>query len=306
MSTKLAILGTKALVGAAVLGQMLSFSSQANATAYAYSALEVSSFIMNNEFGGFSSFTFTSQPLSASLNATNASTIQLVSNTEATGTNQSQITLGSTAFAADNSYFGANRPTLLNPTGNFAVADSHQTNVVILGGTGGNFGTQSGSQVSGGSDGAASTGTLNSLSWTFNVSAAELAATGGVMDLIWTSETLRNVRAETTAAGETARATLNMSIDLFRGSTRIGHLVVFDELVQIAVGPDAGGSLTEDPFSENGAFVITATGNYTFTINYDSSTQVASVALPEPGTLGLIGLGLLGLGGAAHRRKRAA
>ena len=61
MSTKLVLLSTKALVGAAVVGQLLAFSSQANATAFAYSALEVTGFSMNNQFGGFTSFEFTSQ-----------------------------------------------------------------------------------------------------------------------------------------------------------------------------------------------------------------------------------------------------
>jgi hypothetical protein len=324
MSTKLVL---KTLVGAAAIGQLLTVSSQANATAYAYSALQITNYVMSNEFGGFSTFEFTSQPLSASLTGfAPASTAQIVSNVPGGTTNPTQVKLGSTGFAADNAYFGANRPTLLNPPGNFAVADSHQTNTTILSGSGGVFGSQSGAQVSGGSAGAASTGTLNSLSWTFNVSAAEIAAadaTPGVVRLAWSFDTLRNIRVETTQAGETARATMGFTINLQKDGVTLktrrfdDQFDANDELIEAATlqqvlnlqsGPGSAGSSSEISQSFSSAFNITSAmgaGDYTFNILYDTSTQVSSVALPEPGTVGLIGLGLIGLG-AAYRRKRTA
>ena len=103
--------GLTLLVGAAVLGQLAALSSPANATAFAYSAMEVTNFQLNvTPFGGFSTFQFTSQPLSASLNGTtiNSPSIQTATGSGGT-TNQEQLTLGSAGFAADNEYFGANR-----------------------------------------------------------------------------------------------------------------------------------------------------------------------------------------------------
>jgi len=307
--SKLAVLSTKALVGAAVIGQLVAFSSQANATAFAYSAMSVENFSMNNEFGGFSTFQFTSQGLSTTLNGNNVSSGQLTCGPASCNLDQAQIVQGGAPFAADNLYFGANRPTLLSTISNYAVADSHMTETVILSGTGGVFGTQSGSQVFGGKTGAASTGTLNSMTWNFNVSAGELAAAqagGGVLDLTWTSDVLHNTYAEVTNAGEPARATLTYTIALIKqGGGGSAPIEIFDINRSIQFGPDSAGVADEEFLDEAGSFVITEAGNYIFNITFDSSAQSTSINLPEPGTLGLIGLGLIGLG-AAYRRKRAA
>jgi len=303
----------KLLAGVAALSPLVALSSQANATAFAYSALEVTNFSLNTDvFGGFDSFQFTSQPLSASLNGTTVNSPSiLISNGSGGSTNQAQLTLGSTAFAADNLYFGANRPTFENPNADFSVSDSHQTNTLISGAGTGNFGTQSGSQGTGvAGDGAADSGADNSLSWNFNVSAGELAAAGGTITLDFAFDTLSNIFAQTELAGETARATLNMSIELVQNGVVIGEAVAFDENFNLQFPGSAGNpnevsdSFTDADFA---AMNITSAGNYTFNILYDSSVQVASIAdvnLPEPGTLGLLGLGLLGLGAAGYRRKQ--
>ena len=299
----------KLLAGVAGLGLAV-VSTQANATAFAYSALDVTNFSLDTSvFGGFDTFQFTSQPLSISLNGTtlNSPAIQ-TSNVPGGTTNQAQLTLGSTAFAADNLYFGANRPTFENPNADFAVADSHQTNTTISTPTG-HFGTQAGAQgTAASSNGAGDTGADNSLSWNFNVSAGELAAAGGTINLAYSFDTLSNLFAQTEFDGESARATLNMTIELVQNGVVISQSDVFDGNFNLQFPGSAGNpnevsqSFTDadfDPLS------ITATGNYTFNILYDSSVQVSSVAVPEPGTLGLLGLGLIGLGAAGYRRRRA-
>jgi len=305
-ATKLAVTGTKLLAGAVVAGQMLTFSTQANATAFAYSALEVTSFLMNNQFGGFNSFEFTSQQVSATVNGvTLESPTVLTSTTAGVGVNQLQIVNGALGIAADNSYFGANRPTLLTPANNYAVADSHMTNVTILGGAGGNFGTQAGAQLSGGGDGSAQTGTANSMAWTFNVSQAELDAAGGTISLSWALDFVRQNRVQTTLAKETARGTLSLRVNLIQDGETIDSTSHIQSTRSISANasPASAGPVGEESGSLGDAFQITEIGDYTFNIEFDSSVRVDSV--PEPGALGLLGLGLIGLG-AAYRRKRAA
>jgi hypothetical protein len=301
------------LAGAVVLSPLAVLPTQAHATAFAYSALEVTNFHLDTTaFGNFDTFQFTSQPLSVSLNGTtvNSPSIQ-VSNVSGGTTNQSQLTLGTTPFAADNLYFGANRPTFENPNADFAVSDSHQTNTLISGGHG-NFGTQAGAQGTGAtSTGAADTGADNSLSWNFNVSNGELTRAGGIITLDYSFDTLSNVFAQTELAGETARAVLDMSIQLVHNGVVVATATVFDTNLNLQFPGSAG-----DPNEVSQSFTdadfapinITETGDYTLNILYDSSAQVASAApatVPEPGTLGLIGLGLVGLGAASWRQRKA-
>ena len=308
MSTKLVLLSTKALVGAAVVGQLLAFSSQANATAFAYSALEVSGFSMNNQFGGFTSFEFTSQQLSATLGANTIESPTVLTSTASSGSvDQLQLINGSMGIAANNSYFGANRPTLASPASNYAIADSHMLNTVILSGPGGNYGTQSGAHVSNGVTGSASTGTANSMSWTFNVSQAELDAAGGEITLGWGLTATRQVRVETTVAGETARATLSMRVNLLQDGDTIATVSHIQTTRALAAGqsPGAAGPVNPDEnLAFGNAFVIDAVGDYTFNVEFDSSARATSVAVPEPAPFALLGLGMIALG--ALRRRKAA
>jgi len=307
MSRKYVALGLKALTGAAILGQLTSFASPANATAFAYSALEVTAFSLTNEFGGFNSFEFTSQQLSATLNGSTISSPTVLTSTASGGTvNQLQIVNGTLGIAADNAYFGANRPTLLSPASNYAVADTHMSNSVILSGPGGHFGTQSGAQVSGGTAGSAQTGTANSMAWTFNVSQAELNASGGVIDLAWNLSALRQVRVETTEAGETARATLSMRVNLIQNGDTIAtvaHIQTTRALSAIQ-SPGVAGPAGEQNVAFGNVFHIDAIGDYTFNVEFDSSVRATSVALPEPAPFALLGLGMVALG-AIRRRKPA-
>jgi len=292
------------LAGVAAVGIAMSVSSQANATAFAYAAMEVENFRLNTgQFGGFDTFEFTAFPVSTTLNGNTVSTAQQVSTVNGGSTNQAQQIQGSAPFAADNSYFGANEPQFLNPTSTYVLADTHMTDTRLGAGLG-NFGTQSGAHLSGVTTGAANTSTDNSMSWNFNVSAGELAAQGGNMVLTSIFDVTSRVNVQSNQANESGRATLNFTIQLLDDQGNIiDEEVVFDRNLNMQFSPNALGdanSIFVDEYTFD--FLITAAGNYTYNILFDSSAQARSV--PEPMTATLFGAGLLAAGGLTSLRRR--
>jgi hypothetical protein len=317
------LLGTAAvaLMGASAMMA----STDANATAYAYSALDVNSMLLSTfnadgtntgngigEFGGFTSFQFRSKGLSVELGAaSNSSTdINTVVTTSGSTQNQTQLCLGDCGGFSDNNYFP---PPAINSTGNVAVADSHMTNTVLNGSA--NFGVQGGA-VSNGGGTVASGSTLagTSMNWNFSTGADDQDKS---LSLNWNE--IRHLQVATTKALETAEASLLFNIEIRKEN---GQFVsIFDAVndnpfTSLAAAPDNQTVYDINVFGNapnsgninltSDTFFLDASSNYELRFTFNAAASATSFAVPEPGALGLLGAGLLGLGVLQYRRRRKA
>lgn len=296
------LLGTAAvaLIGAAGL---MTAPKDANATAFAYSAIEVTNLQMSGLTNGFSSFSFSSAGLAVNLNGT-------VANQSAVGPVLGQgsvilldqICVGSCGSFQNDVYIGAPAQPVPGGQGSFAVADMNMSNTVIAAGNPngpGAFGGQAGAQASSGAGGVSSASN-NSMAWNFTLDADS--------DVSVTWDHLIELHVATTNGGEQANAAASYVVEIFNAGGVVATTTVIDfeddDLNITSLSEDGTEITTSLAETDSLDASLNANVNYQLVITFDNFAQVSSLDVPEPGTLGLLGVGLLGLGFAGYRRRK--
>jgi hypothetical protein len=194
--------------------------------------------------------------------------------------------------------------------GSFLLADMFMTDTVISGATpDGEFGAQAGAQLTGDNNGIAQSGTAHLMQWSFSLANADS------VNFSWDQTTV--LAASISNLNEKAAATLNFNITILDADGAPINDQSFDSSDTLSQSSVSFNGLTA-PRTNNGGSGISiiedghflesdlAAGDYVLQITFDSTASVTSVSIPEPGALALFGMGLLGMGMVARRRRNNA
>jgi hypothetical protein len=289
----IALMGATALMGA---------QKEASATGFAYSAIEVDNFVFTG--ANFASFNFshggTNVELGGNTDGEPAdSAVGAGSVLDVPKTCIGNVAACATFGAASNDDYAGSTPAPGSPAGNYAVVDMHMDETRVTGGFMGNFGAQSGVQAGGGIGGVSSA-TDNELTWSFRLTQA--GAVGVSWDQLIRLEVDTTLAGNFPAPGDSAVAEVTYIVTI-TGADDVTFLSI-EETLEIENSAQATDNQTfVSNLVNQSASADLEAGIYNLNVSFGTRAVATSVNIPEPGTLGMVGIGLIGLGVAGYRRR---